>query len=257
VKLFKFLKNIFSPSAEKQSARLVGEFHRQFGYRFQNVNYLMEAMTHRSYVRSIDHKAHSNERLEFLGDSILGTIMAEHLFRSNSDFDEGDLTKMRAQLVNETSLAAVSVESGLNKFILISPDEERTGGRERNSIVSDAFEAVIGAVYLDGGLSAAREFIKRVLISRKIDILTNVAQRNYKGELLEYLQGKGEPPPYYEVVSESGPDHEKIFNIAVRTNGTIVGTGVGGTKKEAEQNAAADAMENIQTAEFTDPEKED
>jgi ribonuclease-3 len=183
--------------------------------------------------------------------------MAEHLFRSNSHFNEGDLTKMRAQMVNETSLAAVSVESGLNEFILISPDEERTGGRERNSIVSDAFEAVIGAVYLDGGLTAARKFIKRVLISRQSDILTNVAQRNFKGELLEFLQAKGEPPPHYEVVSESGPDHEKIFNIAVRANGTIVGSGVGGTKKEAEQNAAADALDNIKTAEFTDAEKED
>lgn len=254
--LFKFFKNIFLQSAEKQTATLVKEFHKRFGYRFHNADYLREAMTHRSYVRSVDHDARSNERLEFLGDSILGAIVAEHLFRGNNDFNEGDLTKMRAQLVNETSLAAVAVESGLNEFILISHDEERTGGRERNSIVSDAFEAVIGAVYLDGGLPAAREFIKRVLISRKKEILTYVAQRNYKGELLELLQAQGEPPPHYEVVSESGPDHEKVFNIAVRANGEIVGTGVGGTKKEAEQNAAADALDNIKKSKHADTEPE-
>ena len=250
--LIRYFKHLLTQSEERRAALVVDDFHRRFGYRFHNVEYLREALTHRSFVRSIDHNARSNERLEFLGDSILGAVIAEHLFKANHDFDEGDLTKTKAQLVNETSLASVALESGLNDLIFLSPDEERTGGRERHSIISDTLEAVIGAVYLDGGLRAAKDFIMRILIARKKDILANIAQPNFKGDLLEYLQARGDSPPHYEVVSESGPDHEKIFKVAVHTNGKITGTGIGATKKEAEQHAAATALDNVRKIGETD-----
>ncbi|MBN2225877.1 MAG: ribonuclease III [candidate division Zixibacteria bacterium] len=224
---------------------MIQDFQTKLGYRFKNESFLLEALTHRSYVRTVDHNTRSNERLEFLGDSVLGMVIAEHLLLSNPKFDEGDLTKCKALLVNEAALAGVAMESGLNRFILLSPDEERTGGRERNSIMSDAVEAVIGAIFLDGGLNPARDFIRRILIIRENEILNDVSQRNFKGELLEYLQARGGGPPHYEVLSEEGPDHNKTFTIAVYTNGEMTGTGTGSTKKEAEQQAAAVALERL------------
>ncbi|UCD18607.1 MAG: ribonuclease III [Candidatus Zixiibacteriota bacterium] len=225
--------------------KLVEDFHQKLGYRFSKESHLLEALTHRSYVRTINHDSRSNERLEFLGDSILGMVISEHLLQKNPDNDEGELTKAKALLVNETTLAAVAQESGLNQFILLSVDEERTGGRDRTSIMSDAVEAIIGAIYLDGGLQPAKEFIRRLLIFREKQILNDAAQRNYKGELLEYLQARGGGPPHYDVISEEGPDHDKTFTVAVYTNGEMTGTGTGSTKKEAEQQAAAVSLERL------------
>lgn len=243
--LRELLAGLFSGDREDEAEKLIQDFQTKLGYRFKNESFLLEALTHRSYVRTVDHNTRSNERLEFLGDSVLGMVIAEHLLLSNPKFDEGDLTKCKALLVNEAALAGVAMESGLNRFILLSPDEERTGGRERNSIMSDAVEAVIGAIFLDGGLNPARDFIRRILIIRENEILNDVSQRNFKGELLEYLQARGGGPPHYEVLSEEGPDHNKTFTIAVYTNGEMTGTGTGSTKKEAEQQAAAVALERL------------
>jgi ribonuclease-3 len=226
-------------------ADLSEKFFRKFNYRFQNDNILLEALTHRSYIHGVEAVGRSSERLEFLGDSVLGLIIAEHLYKTNPDYNEGDLTKTKALLVNECTLSKVGQESGLNEMILLSPEEEKSGGRFRPSIISDAVEAVIGAIYLDGGIGQAWEFISHLIIERADEIFADSTQQNYKGELLEYLQRLGQPPPYYEVVSEEGPDHDKTFNVIVRAGSRIDGMGSGPSKKEAEQRAAEMALEKI------------
>ncbi|MCX6827410.1 MAG: ribonuclease III [candidate division Zixibacteria bacterium] len=244
--LFYFLKRLAGKSPNQTEKSLVDAFNQRLGYLFQNPAYLIQALTHRSFIKNPDNPMPSNERLEYLGDSILGMIIAEHLYRTFHEYDEGDLTKTKAFLVNESALAQAGKESGLNNFILLSAEEEKSGGQQRSSIIADAVEAVIGAIYLDGGLNVARNFVHRTIISRQEDILANINQHNYKGDLLEYLQARGEGAPIYEVVSEEGPDHEKVFKIAVHTNGKTTGTGTGSTKKEAEQQAAAAALGHLQ-----------
>jgi ribonuclease-3 len=187
----------------------------------------------------------SNERMEYLGDSVLGLVIAEYLFKIHPDYNEGGLTKNKSVLVNEMTLSSVGRECGLNELILMSPDEERAGGRTRNSIVSDTVEAVIAAIYLDAGLDGARRFIKKLIISHAGEILNDSAQRNYKGELLEHLQGIGLEPPRYDVVSEEGPDHQKTFEVVVYTGGKITGSGTGPSKKEAEQIAASQSLKRL------------
>ncbi|UCD94871.1 MAG: ribonuclease III [Candidatus Zixiibacteriota bacterium] len=245
MKFFDSLKRTLLRKGLPAEKRRVGQFHHKFGYRFKNGGLLIQALTHRSYVYHSDSDIVSNERLEFLGDSILGLVIAEYLYDEHPDYNEGDLTKTKAILVNETTLSQVGLESGLNEFILMSPEEGKSGGRERSSIISDAVEAVIGAIYLDSGLNAVRDFIKHMIISRSLDIMSDANQRNYKGELLEYLQSKGEGPPFYEVVSESGPDHDKTFTVIVKTAGLVTGTGRGPSKKEAEQHAASEALRDL------------
>ena len=257
MKLFGSIKKIFRKTQKQAYVKLAFEFQTKFGYQFKNPDLLCEALTHRSYIYSNDEHLPSNERLEFLGDSVLGLIIAGHLFRLHADYNEGDLTKTKAVLVNEITLSKVGIEIGLNKLILLSAEEEKSGGRERASIISDAMEAVIGAMYLDSGLEAATRFINKVIISRSDELLADTSQRNYKGELLEYLQSRGQEPPYYEVVSESGPDHEKIFNVVVRTSGKVTGAGSGASKKEAEQRAASESLKQLKSSEYDETSKED
>jgi ribonuclease-3 len=185
----------------------------------------------------------SNERLEFLGDSVLGLVIADQLFRDNPCIREGELTQTKAKLVNEIALASVAGDIGLHKFLRLSPEEDKAGGRSRSSIVSDAFESIIAAVYIDGGLDAARDVILRLIYSRRDELATDSAQRNYKGELLELIQSHGDGAPRYDVLAAEGPDHQKRFNIAVYVAGQKVGSGEGSSKKEAEQRAAAAALE--------------
>lgn len=227
--------------------KLVETFLKKFGYKFIKSELLFEALTHRSFIHYNEEIKASSERLEFLGDSVLGVIIAEYLHNKYPDYDEGDLTKTKALLVNETTLSMIGREIELNNLILMSPEEEKSGGRERHSIISDAMEAVIGAIHLDGGLDKAREFVIRTIVSHSEEIFSDSNQRNYKGELLEYLQHLGQPPPYYEVVSEKGPDHMKTFNVVVKTFGEISGSGSGQSKKEAEQKAAAESLARIKS----------
>lgn len=214
------------------------------GYFFNDTSLLELSLTHRSVVRANNHQSPSNERLEFLGDSVLGLAIAHQLYMDFPDLREGDLTKARAMLVNEMTLSQIGIEIGLNDYIRLSPEEEKTGGRNRTSIVSDAFESVIGAVYLDSGYRASRDLVLRLIYSRRDDILSDDSQRNYKGDLLELAQAHGEGMPHYDVVAESGPDHEKTFHVTVTVGGKVIGDGYGLSKKEAEQKAAAQGLEN-------------
>lgn len=212
------------------------------GYRFSDRGLLVLSLTHRSFTRFDPSHSPSNERLEYLGDSVLGLVISEQLFRDHPAIHEGDLTKMKAKLVNEATLANSAREMGLHLHLRLSPEEDRAGGRDRPSIVSDGLESVIAAVYIDGGLEAARDVILRHIYSRKHQILTDSSQRNYKGELLELVQSWGEAMPRYIVLTESGPDHHKTFEVEVQILGKVAGRGSGNSKKEAEQHAAAKAL---------------
>ncbi|MFH2035642.1 MAG: ribonuclease III [Candidatus Zixiibacteriota bacterium] len=246
MKLSDFLRRLgLDSSARKEVDELSEKFYKKFGYKFKKAELLFEALTHRSYLYYNEGVSVSSERLEYLGDSVLGIVTAEHLFKSYPEYNEGDLTKTKALLVNETTLAMVGEDCGLNMFILMSPEEEKSGGRNRNSIISDAVEAVIGAIFLDSGLRSARKFIRENILSHSKEIFNDTNQYNYKGELLEFMQHRGQQPPYYEVVSEEGPDHKKTFYVVVKTNGKVAGTGNGQSKKEAEQKAAAEALEKL------------
>ncbi len=220
----------------------ISDVERLINYQFTRFELLELALTHRSVARAQTGDGLSNERLEFLGDSVLGLIVAELLYTDRPDESEGDLTKRKSMLVNETSLAYVGVDVGLNEFIRLSQEERRMGGHERASIVADAVEAVIGAVYLDGGHAPARIVVERLVYARRDAILRDTVPRNYKGELLELAQGRGDGSPRYEVISEAGPDHHKVFRVSVAISGRVVGEGEGLSKKEAEQNAAAKAL---------------
>jgi ribonuclease-3 len=219
------------------------ELERRIDYRFKDSNLLLEALSHRSYVKSTNGSGQpSFERLEFLGDSILGMIVAESLFSRYPKYPEGRLTKLKAALVNEQTLAGIAKDIGLGEFIMMSEEEASSGGRERPSITSDSLEAILGAVFLDGGFPAARRFVKTHVISRISKVRNDDSLRNYKGELLEFTQGEAAGTPRYEVVRESGPDHDKTFTVAVNGFGVELATGSGHSKKEAEQEAARKAL---------------
>lgn len=236
------LKKMFGASGGAHAPSL-DAVQKLLGYKFRDTGLLLLSLTHRSYSRFDKSHSPSNERLEFLGDSVLGLVIADQLFRDNPKLREGELTQIKAKLVNEVALASVAGDVALNKYLRLSPEEDKAGGRSRSSIVSDAFESVIAAVYLDGGMEAARSVILRLIYSRREELATESAQRNYKGELLELTQSRGDGAPRYDVLAAEGPDHRKRFNIAVYVVGERVGSGDGSSKKEAEQHAAAVALE--------------
>ena len=243
--LKRFFKNALSSYSTSKKQFIPEVIYDILGYHFRNPDLLELALTHRSYVRIQAEFLPSNERLEFLGDSVLGLVIADQLYQDNPDLSEGDLTKMKALLVNETTLALIGKQIGLNKHILLSPEEDRAGGRERGSIVSDSFESVIGAIYLDGGFYAVRDVILRLLYVHRETIMADKSQHNYKGDLLEIIQGRGQGMPHYDVIEESGPDHDKLFKVQVMVNGTVLGDGEGYSKKEAEQKAACCALRKL------------
>lgn len=223
------------------------ELQRKLGYRFKNREILERALTHRSYLNVPPNgDLWANERLEFLGDSILGMVTSWFLFENFPDKNEGDLTKLKSTLVSEANLSQIARSLALGKYLRMSEEEEKAGGRERSSIVSDAYEAVIGAVFLDGGLAPAEKMIRQQILEKCLEIVSDRTFHNFKGELLEYMQALGMGLPKYEVTQEHGPDHQKRFTIQVSTKGKKMGEGVGKNKKEAEQKAAKMALENIE-----------
>lgn len=241
----KKFRRLFSPSNLTSEIPDLSKLQEIIGYRFRQPELLILALTHRSLVRARNGLVSSNERLEFLGDSVLGLVIADQLFQDHPRLAEGDLTKRKAMLVNEVALSRVAMEIGLNRFILLSDDEEKSGGRDRPSIVSDAFEAVMGALYLDGGLEAVRRMILNLLYSRRQGIINDKAQQNFKGDLLELVQSDGNGLPQYNVIEESGPDHDKVFRVVVSVDKRPVGEGTGPSKKDAEQKAARMALQHL------------
>ena len=223
---------------------MIKDLETVMGYRFRNISLLQNALTHSSYANErYRNSLMSNERLEFLGDSILGMVVAEHLYRSFPDRPEGELTRMRADMVCETALAAVADRLQLGQHVLLGHGEARFGGRTRNSILADAVESVIAACYLDGGMSVAETFIRNfVLCNVPAERLHNT---DYKTALQELVQQKKDQVLRYELIAESGPDHDKQFTVSVSLNGTVVGTGSGHSKKRAEQDAARTAIEKL------------
>ncbi|MBQ7082645.1 MAG: ribonuclease III [Oscillospiraceae bacterium] len=217
-------------------------FQEKLGYRFHNVTYLTIALTHSSFANEGKKGDVCNERQEFLGDAVLSIIVSDYLFRNHAKMPEGDLTKLRAALVCEKALCLYAEELGLGDFLMLGRGEEATGGRQRPSILADAFEAVIAAIYLDGGIEPAREFVLRYVVPT-IGNHTKVAFKDYKTILQEIIQKNPEERVTYELVEESGPDHNKRFVVEVHLNSNVIGRGEGRSKKSAEQAAAQMALE--------------
>ncbi len=224
---------------------MIKDLETAIGYRFNNITLLQNALTHSSYANERWHDSlKSNERLEFLGDSILGMVVAEYLYRNFPDRPEGELTRMRADMVCETSLAAVADKIKLGEHLLLGHGEERFGGRNRASILADAVESVIAASFLDGGMEAAKAFITRFILTEvPVKQLHNA---DYKTALQELVQQKKDQVLSYELIGESGPDHDKEFRVRVSLNGTPIGMGIGRSKKRAEQDAAHNALNTLE-----------
>ncbi|MGN0642565.1 MAG: ribonuclease III [Huintestinicola sp.] len=217
------------------------EFEERIGYTFKDKNLLFEALSHSSFANENKKGRHSNERLEFLGDSVLSIVISEHLFTHFKHLPEGDLTKIRASLVCEKALFEFSKQIELGKYILLGKGEENTGGRERPSIVSDAFEAVIAAVFLDGGMEAAREYVLG-FIPKDLDRSSAKNLHDYKTILQEIIQRNPEEKVEYVLKEQSGPDHDRHFVVEVMLNTNVIGRGEGHSKKQAEQQAAKEAL---------------
>ncbi len=240
-----YIRRIFDRDSQ------LGKLEKIIEYRFKNRGLLRCALTHRSVIReNSSAQLHSNERLEFLGDAVLGTVVSSFLYERFPEKNEGDLTKLKAVLVSESILSRVAKEINLGEFLDLSEEEDKAGGRERISIIADAYEALVGAVFLDGGLAVAKRVVKNQLIQRYWELITDEEHFNYKGELLEYLQSFGWGMPKYEIAEEAGPDHQKRFTVDVFAQGRKMGMGVGKSKKEAEQRAAKAALEKINKGEL-------
>ena len=219
------------------------ELEKKLGYRFRDRSLLENALTHSSFANENHTPGGSNERLEFLGDSILGMVTADFLYREHPGLPEGDLTRTRAALVREESLVEVADRLELGAYLKLGKGEDQGGGRERPSIRADAVEAVLAAVFLDGGLAEAAKIIRRFILDKEAE---KAASRDYKTALQELVQRESGQVLTYRLTGETGPDHAKVFAVAVEFNGETVGEGQGHSKKEAEQMAAKAAIERLQ-----------
>ncbi|WP_206460794.1 ribonuclease III [Anaerovorax sp. IOR16] len=222
------------------------DFSKIIGYTFKDLNILKNALTHSSYINESKQAYNANnERLEFLGDAILDAVISDYLYHRLSDVEEGQLTKLRSLVVCERSLMECATRLEIGTHLYLGKGEENSGGRNRTSILADAMEAVIGAVYLDGGWDVSVDFILRVLKDTIEDALAGKLYSDYKTELQERLQINGEVAIHYEVEKEEGPDHDKTFYVRLTANKKIIGNGQGRSKKEAEQHAAKAAIEKM------------
>ena len=223
----------------------LAELQQRLGYQFRDENLLRLALTHPSIAHEQNQPQPHNQRLEFLGDSVLGLALSRELYEKFPAADEGLLTKTRAKLVNATSLAAHSRALDLGAQLVLSRGEENSGGRERASALADSFESLVGAIFLDGGFEAAREFILRDFAAdfSELDLLTGI--ENPKGELQELFQSKSPIAPSYQLISADGPDHDRRFECAVLHEGVELARGHGKSKKAAESDAALAALKNL------------
>ncbi len=220
----------------------MNDLQKNMGYTFRDPALLRTALTHSSYANETKKGTKCNERLEFLGDSVLSVIVAEYLFKTYPNMPEGELTKLRAALVCEKSLAEFSEELAVGKFLLLGNGEESSGGRTRPSILADAFEAILAALYLDSNMETARAYVLK-FVKNALSVRQNLPFKDYKTVLQEIIQQNKEESVRYVLVDEYGPDHDKHFVVEVHLNSNIIGRGEGRSKKEAEQHAAKEALE--------------
>lgn len=240
-----------TPFEEGQTAqqaalnRNLEEFQAAIGYKPRNKDLFVQALLHRSFLQSPQQATHSNERMEFLGDSILNLIAGEYLYHLFPRAPEGELTKIRSRLVNRKALAAYARAIGLSRFIIMSPSAAQSVGKGYDTISADTFEAVIAAVYLDGGYREAARFVEHHLVAALQKGSLGTSDENYKSRLLEYTQSKGLGVPRYTIVREEGPDHDRTFTVDVLVGNVRQGSGTGKNKKEAEQAAASQALAHL------------
>lgn len=230
----------------------IAELESVLGHSFRDPRWLHQSLMHSSRLpeRTEDEPSESNEKLEFLGDAVLELVVSEELVREFPDWSEGQLSKSRARLVNATAISLSAQRLGLGKYLRLGRGEEKTGGRTKPALLADAYEALIAAVYLDGGLEAARSFVKRTLVEGVLAVeAERIGHTDHKSALQEFLQSQGISGAAYHVVDESGPDHQKIFRVEVRIAGQVLAVGAGKTKKEAEQSAAIAALIQLSTKE--------
>lgn len=218
------------------------DFEKKLGYSFKNIALLENALTHSSFANESKGRAKSNERLEFLGDAVLSIVVSDYIFLNCPDYPEGELTKLRASLVCERTLCTFSTSLNVGNFLFLSRGEKNSGGDKRPSILADAFESIIAAIYIDGGIKAAREFILKFVVP-EIKKPGDKKFRDYKTSLQEIVQQNPNEKLEYVLVDESGPDHNKHFVVEVHLNSNVIGKGGGRSKKDAEQQAAREALE--------------
>ncbi len=224
----------------------IKKFQRSIGYSVRNQDIFVQALLHRSFLTRVSHPVRSNERLEFLGDSILNLIVAEYLYHYYPDAQEGELTKVRSRLVNRKALAAYAKDIRLSDFILMSSSAAQAIGKGCDTIIADTYEAVIAAIYLDGGYDATRRFVERQVLAALKNGSVITEDQNYKSMLLEYAQANGLGVPRYTIIHEDGPDHDRTFTVEVLLNNERHGSGTGKNKKEAEQVAASKTLQQLE-----------
>ena len=214
------------------------------GVRFENLSLLQQAFVHRSYLNeNLDFTLGSNERLEFLGDAILGLVIAESLYRQSDSLDEGDMTKLRAALVRQDSLAQLALSLGLGDYLYLGQGEEKSGGRRRARNLACAVEALIGALFMDQGFDSARDLVSRLFSHNVLKVIEQGLVIDYKSKLQELVQAQRQERPTYRVVEAAGPDHDKTFWVEVLVGGEFLGRGCGKSKQSAEKEAAKQALE--------------
>ncbi|MFC1559664.1 ribonuclease III [Candidatus Margulisiibacteriota bacterium] len=233
---------MISPRREKQLLDL----EKKIGVTFLSKALLNQSLTHSSYAYESREKISDNERLEFLGDAVLKLVVSEYLFHKFPERQEGDLTKIRASVISDVTLASVAQRMGIGSFILLGANEKRTGGADRKSNLANSFEALLGAVYLDGGIGKSREMVLRFLTGEIDKVSKEGYIRDFKSALQEFVQKKGWGLPLYRVVNEAGPRHRRIFLMEVVIKGKSMGVGKGPSKKESEQAAAKIALSKVQ-----------
>ncbi|MBN2039482.1 MAG: ribonuclease III [Spirochaetes bacterium] len=238
-------------NSKQKRYRQLNRLQKNLKLKFKDKSLLNRALTHRSFVNEYRSGLRDNERLEFLGDSVLAVVINEYLFKRYEDYPEGNLAKIKSAVVSETTLAKVAAEINLGSFLLMGKGEERCGGRERASILANTFEAVIGAIYLDSGLKESKRYILSLLKSHieRIDKLSYL--RDPKTALQEYVQGKFKERPVYEVIDESGPDHNKQFTVKLVIKGEEISQGTGSSKRKAEMDAAKKILQDIWKGDLT------
>lgn len=225
---------------------LVSALQKIVSYNFIDPKTLLEAITHKSFANeNRELRLPDNERLEFLGDAVLHLLISHYLTENYPELPEGDLSKLRATIVSEPSLFKIARGINLGDFLLLGRGEEQTGGRKKSSILANALEAIIAAIYIDGGMEKARDFVMSYFVPEIKNAMEQRISHDYKTDLQEYCQGFNLSLPKYQVVKETGPDHQKTFEIEILINNKTYGSGVGRTKKEAEQRAAEEALKRL------------